>query len=185
MIETIQPGAEVVVIFGGVESPEVATEFSDCDVAFGCFDNDLARLVLTKLSMQSELTYFDLATDTGEDEAGLWFGGRLAVSVRNNQCLLCMKLLDQREIARVRMNDQELEEQQRIYGVEKSALNGTGPSVISLNGVVGSIAVTEFMAWITGIRGPKAHLVYHGEDGGVRVNMDPPEPNCFYCHGLG
>jgi molybdopterin/thiamine biosynthesis adenylyltransferase len=181
MIEAIQPEAEVTVLFAGVESAQVATELSECDAVFGCFDNDLARLILVRLAMQHELTYFDLATDTGVAEGELWFGGRLAVSAPKSQCLLCMGLLDQKEIARESMGKEKLEEQRKIYGVEQAQLGDTGPSVVSLNGLVASLAVTEFMTWITGIRSPHRHLVYRGEEGKVRLNADKPEPGCFYC----
>ena len=54
-------------------------------------------------------------------------------------------------------------------------------TVVSLNGVVASLAVTEFMVWITGMRDPKRCLVYHAESGIVTRSQDPPAPQCPKC----
>jgi len=69
----------------------------------------------------------------------------------------------------------------RIYGIERRALGDTGPMVVSINGVVASLAVTEFAAWRTGLRAPVPYLVYPAEIGIVRENKDQPEPGCYFC----
>jgi hypothetical protein len=69
----------------------------------------------------------------------------------------------------------------QLYGVRGSGLAETGPSVISVNGVVASLSLTEFMAWATGLRPPLRHLVYRGDMGYVRINSDEPAKDCYYC----
>ena len=61
------------------------------------------------------------------------------------------------------MSDEQRAADDKIYGIERNALNDGGPSVISVNGVVASLAVTEFMAWRTGIRAPVGYLNYRGD----------------------
>ena len=63
-------------------------------------------------------------------------------------------------------------------------LDVAGPSVVSINGVVASLAVTEFMLRVTGIREPNRLLTYHGRTGKVTVSTDEPVPDCYYCKGL-
>src|SRR6266849_9991103 len=71
-----------------------------------------------------------------------------------------------------------------IYGVEKDDLGRVGPSVVSINGVVASLAVTEFVVDVTGIREPKRLITYRGNMGRVMISDDMPKPDCFYCKGL-
>jgi molybdopterin-synthase adenylyltransferase len=79
------------------------------------------------------------------------------------------------------MDDEQRHAHDRIYGIPRSQLGEAGPSVVSLNGVVASLGVTEFMVWATGLRQPKTHLVYRGDLGIVTQNIDPPRPDCYYC----
>jgi hypothetical protein len=55
---------------------------------------------------------------------------------------------------------------------------------VALNGVVASLAVTEFMAWRTGLREPIAHLNYRGDRGTVGVRADTKRDHCHYCMTL-
>lgn len=59
-----------------------------------------------------------------------------------------------------------------------------GPSVVSMNGVVASLAVTEFMVGVTGLRRPAPHLTYRGDRAVVRASTDQPEADCYYCTQL-
>lgn len=56
--------------------------------------------------------------------------------------------------------------------------------VVSVNGVVASLAVTEFMAFVTGMRAPAPHLIYRGEVPVVRRVVDEPETDCYFCTGI-
>jgi len=101
------------------------------------------------------------------------------------RCLVCLpEILNQDEIARDRMSPEQREADRRIYGVDREALAGTGPAVVSINGVVASLAVTEFMVYVTGLREPAAQLTYRGERGIVTKSLDDPEPTCYYCTRL-
>jgi hypothetical protein len=133
-----------------------ATSIQKASVVFGCLDKESPRLFLTDLCSAFKITYFDLATDTGgEDED--WYGGRV-VYCDGTRCLSCLGLLDQRLIRIEQLTEAELENERRLYGLKGDLLGGTGPAVVSVNGVVASMAVTEFMAHVTGIRPPAPQL---------------------------
>jgi hypothetical protein len=59
-----------------------------------------------------------------------------------------------------------------------------GPSVVTINGVVASLAMTEFMAAVTGLRPAVPVLTYHGNRGIVTRSSEPPVPDCYYCRGI-
>jgi molybdopterin/thiamine biosynthesis adenylyltransferase len=176
-IRAIQRTADVTAIPRPLEAAEVQAALARVDIVVGCLDDDLARLHLLERASELGAPYLDLATDTGEG----YYGGRIVFAVGGNGCLSCRGQLDQDELARAAMDDRQRQAHDRIYSVPRSQLGETGPSVISLNGVVASLAATEFMVWATGLRQPNAHLVYRGDLSIVTRNIDPPRPNCYYC----
>lgn len=154
---------------------------SHCDSVFSCLDNDVARINLVEICSRSRIPFFDLATDTGSDPNGIWYGGRVLFSGNGDRCPSCMGLLDQRAMARQSMDDEHKEVDARIYGVEREDLAGTGPAVVGLNGVVASLAVMEWMVWVTGLRAPLPLVQYRGAMGIVTTSQDPPSEGCYYC----
>jgi molybdopterin-synthase adenylyltransferase len=183
LIETIQPAADVRVVEGKVDAEGTTELVARADVVFGCLDRDLPRLQLTELCTRHAKRYFDLASDTGGDTDDAWYGGRV-VFCDGTRCLSCLDLLDQEQIARDSMSAEQRAADARIYGVDRDALEGTGPAVVSINGVIASLAVTEFMALVTGIREPAAHLVYRADLSMLTKSVDPPREGCWYCMEL-
>ena len=53
--------------------------------------------------------------------------------------------------------------------------------MVSINGVVAALGVTELIVWATGIREPFEHLVYRGHAGVLRRPTDALAATCFYC----
>jgi molybdopterin/thiamine biosynthesis adenylyltransferase len=182
LIKSVQPDATVSVLEGRVtRDPEdaAAALIRKTDVVFGCLDRESPRLFLTDLCSAFRITYFDLATDTGgEDED--WYGGRV-IYCDGSRCLSCLDLLDQRLIRLEQMTDAELETERRLYGLNSDLLGGTGPAVVSVNGVVASMAVTEFMAHVTGIRPTAPLLVYRGDIPRATLSKDLGRAGCPYC----
>ena len=183
VIRQANPDADVMEIDGKVESTDAKLAVERCDVVFGCLDKDIHRLTLLDLAVRHAKPFFDLATDTGGEGDGLWYGGRVVLS-RQGGCLLCRDILDQQSIVRDRMTPDQLDAHRRIYGVEAQDLGETGPAVVSINGVVASLGVTEFMVETTGLRPAVPHLTYRGDWGIVTNQRDEPKPGCYYCTGL-
>lgn len=161
LIETIQPTADVRVVEGKVNDKGTAELVARADVILGCLDRDLPRLQLTELCTRHAKPYFDLASDTGGASGDAWYGGRV-VFCDGTRCLSCLDLLDQDQIARDSMSPEQRAADAQIYGIDRDALENTGPAVVSINGVVASLAMTEFMVLVTDIREPAAHLIYRG-----------------------
>ena len=124
----------------------------------------------------------DLATDIGTN-GNVWFGGRILFSSNGELCLSCKDLLNQEAIRQVLSTSGQREEDARIYGVPQEGLR-TGPSVVSLNGIVASVAVIEFMAEVTGLRSAYRSLEYNGMMGRLTIDRDIPEEDCYYCKHL-
>lgn len=139
--------------------------------------------MLTELSAAYAVPYIDVASDILPGDR-LHYGGRVCVAWDGDGCLICLDELDVAEAQIDIAGELARKDRDTIYGVERGLLDAGGPSVVSINGVVASHAVTEFMLGITGIRLPNRLLVYRGDLGKVTVNTDPPHSDCYYCKGI-
>ncbi len=136
LIEAVQRDSQVTIISEelnkGLVSAQRAVQASD--VVFGCVDDDLVRLHLTELASIHGKPLLDSATDVGANGTSLWYGGRVVFAADGKRCLSCLGLLDQQLMARSSMTSEQKAIDDSIYGVPTDALEGTGPSVVSING---------------------------------------------------
>jgi molybdopterin/thiamine biosynthesis adenylyltransferase len=148
---------------------------------FGCLDDDGPRLVLNELCAVYAKPLFDLASDVPEPGV---YGGRVCTAWDGTGCPYCLGEIDLKAAQRYLASDAERENEDAIYGVRRDVLGETGPSVVSINGVVASLAVTEFMAAVTGMRKPAMLLTYKGHESIVTKRREAPSADCYYCKGL-
>jgi len=93
-------------------------------------DNDGPRLVLLELCCSLQKSYIDVATDV---PAPGTFGGRMVFTGIGKGCLACREKLDQIEVRRSLATPEQRIEDDKIYGIDRSALGTSGPSVVFLN----------------------------------------------------
>ncbi len=183
LVEAIDPSIETVPIQKDLISREGFEAVRKADYVFGCIDNDGPRLVLTELCAAYRRPYFDLASEIPADSP-MDFGGRVCFSCEGNGCLYCLGLLSPAETRQYFMSPEQRLDARVLYGVPQSSLGTTGPSVVTLNGVVASLAATEFMLQATGLIEAKRLILYHGQRGIVTLSTDQPDSNCFYCKNV-
>ncbi|MET7281866.1 ThiF family adenylyltransferase [Kribbella sp. NPDC005582] len=185
LIRGLHPSAIVDAIDGRVGDPKIVHQLTEAlsraDLVIGCFDRETPRLFTTKLCSDVGVPYIDAATDVVEDDDELMYGGRVITAHDGTGCVACLGVLDQVELAREKMTPVQREEHDRIYGVDRGDLDGSGPSVVMLNGVVASLACTEAMVLLTGLRVPNRQLTYRAHLGGVGRDMSRGDPACVYC----
>lgn len=177
---SIDPSILVTKVFGLLLCEQSFKEIIKADYVFGCVDNDGTRFVLNELCSAYCLPYFDLASDINPGPP-LSYGGRVTIGWDGSGCLYCADVLDMKEVQRELDNPSVIRERDAIYGVSHSLLSEAGPSVVSVNGVIASLAVTEFTVGVTGIRTPRRHLNYHGHLGKITDSRDEPQADCYYC----
>jgi molybdopterin/thiamine biosynthesis adenylyltransferase len=183
LVHSIDPSIDVTAIPKSLIDEESFSAMKKASYVFGCVDNDGARLVLNELCAAFEIPYFDLASDI-ENKTGLTYGGRVFVNIDNNGCLYCYDLISPSQAREYLVSPKARMDEEAIYGVPQKQLGQTGPSVVSINGVIASLAVTEFMVMIVGLRSPNRFLQYHGHRGIVNLNIDEPHPDCYYCKSV-
>jgi molybdopterin/thiamine biosynthesis adenylyltransferase len=183
-VAAINPDALCEPIVQNLRSRTALAALQNASVVFGCVDNDGARLILLELCCAYRKLYIDSATEIVPPQAGapLDFGGRVVVSVPGDFCLMCASELDT-EAAKVDLESAPVRSARAAhgYGIGQAAV---APSVVSLNGVIANIAVTEFMAKVTGLRSPITKSTYKGMRGIVQVSLDKRRDGCINCEYL-
>lgn len=183
IILDINPDATISKIAEPLQTKQAIDSLIESDCIFGCLDNDGARLILNELCRAYMKPYFDMATEIYPEGTDT-YGGRVTSVLDGNGCLVCHGRLDLNEASEDLQGDEEKEDKKDIYGIEKNKLGGTGPSVVSINGIIASLGVTEFLAWATELREPNKILFYKGKRGIVTKSTDEPSPDCYYCSGM-
>lgn len=179
-IQLINPFARVTAIHSQLRSRAAFEAVISAECVFGCLDNDGARLVLTELCAAYRRPYIDLATEIVPGESPI-YGGRVFAAWGGNGCLVCRQLLDLLEARSDLENEGASQDRANLYGVPLDSLHESGPSVVSINGVVASLAVTEFSVAVAGLRRPHTLLTYRADLGRVTVTGDASPTDCYYC----
>ncbi|MFQ5803613.1 MAG: ThiF family adenylyltransferase [Candidatus Methylomirabilales bacterium] len=186
---SIDPKIRIVKVFDSLVSDEAFRAIIESDYLFGCVDREGVRLILNELCAAYGRPYFDVASEIVPED-GLAYGGRVFAIWDGNGCLVCSGVLDLAEAQQDLSRPEGRRDLEPIYGVDRTLLGDPGPSVVSINGVVASLAVTEFMVAVTGIRPPQrllnyyGHLVPHRGERPVTVSVDEPWPDCYYCKAI-
>lgn len=184
MIHQVNPDIEVSKINAGLVNRESFAFIKMADFVFGCLDSEGSRFILNEFCLAYQRPFFDLATEIHPEAPETYYGGRVCFVSGQTGCLYCLDELDEEEIGVELQGPSQKEDRNNLYGVDFEHLNGTGPSVVSINGVIASLAVTEFMAEATGLRNACTLIKYYGERGNIRKSMDKGKPDCYYCNEI-
>lgn len=180
LAKRIDPAVAVEVQPALLETREARADLTKMDVVMGCVDHDGPRFLLNEFCCKHGLPLIDAASDTLPERDQVLFGGRVCVATELTGCLFCFGVLDQNEIREYFASEELKTDLELIYGIPVGALTGSGPSVVTVNGVVASMAVTELMALVTGVRTPIPHQDWHGHEGRLSRVVDREE-DCYYC----
>jgi hypothetical protein len=182
-ISAIDPSIEITPVRNSIRSHEAFDALRAVNSIFGCVDNDGARLILNEYAKAYSKEYYDLASDI-EQDAGLRYGGRVVRIDQTPGCLVCLGHIDLVAARQDLESEVARRDHAKIYGVDAEMLEVGGPSVVSINGVVASLGVTEYIVGVSGIRPPKRLVVYHGDRGIVTTGVLESPPSCYFCTTL-
>ena len=163
---------------GSILYASVGRKLRGVDVIFCCTDNLRSRVVVNRMAHQYLIPLIDTGVDIQPDPTEARkirrIGGRVMLVYPDGPCLGCLGILTPQLI------------QAEIEGELPSYVQGqniAAPSVISLNGTVASLAVTEFLNLVTGFaqRGTRTYLVYDGMNGLVKACALLAVEDCQLC----
>lgn len=186
-IKAIAPKCAVQPVHADLQTELVLDALKLVDAVFGCVDNDGARLVLNELSLAYLTPYIDAGTEIHVSDARVEeAGGRVNLVLPSGPCLHCMGQLEL-EGVRIALATKEEVEQARRQGYSQGD-DEPSPSVVSLNGLVASLAVTEFLNLVAGLRPPSHFTTYDmlGAGRGRNAQWAVPQraekaTGCFEC----
>jgi threonine dehydrogenase-like Zn-dependent dehydrogenase len=184
LIRNTNPDINVKPISKNLRSHHALDALTICPIIFGCVDHDAPRLILSELAAAYSISLIDAATEIVPEAGTLEdLGGRVVIARPGDYCLDCAGQLDP-ERAKWELLSPEAREESRRHGYGLGE-DEPAPSVVSLNGVIANIAVTEFLMMVTGLREPNRHVTYYGLRGNaqnlVTLRADARRPDCFIC----
>jgi len=180
-ISTFAPEAVIARAKGDIVHATVAKALTDADVIFGCTDSHGSRAVMQQIAYQYLIPCIDMgSTITTEDSAVSGIFGRVQMLTPGFACFTCSGLLNPEEVRRDMMSAFEKKQDPYIQGAREPA-----PAVISLNGTVASLAITMFLALVTGIPSRARYLVYNAMISTLRAVRATPQANCYICSRSG
>jgi molybdopterin/thiamine biosynthesis adenylyltransferase len=183
LVLDIDPSIKVDKIYDSLVSERAFNAVIQSDYVVGCIDSEGIRLILTELCAAYRRPYIDIATDIEVAEKPR-YGGRVCTSIGGESCLVCLGQLDVQEAQQELGGPDAQKLREAIYGIKKDELGRVGPSVVSINGVVASLGVTEFVLGISGIRKILPLITYRGDMGKALVSKDSPQSDCYYCKAV-
>ena len=181
-IRAINPSAIVNPISLNLRSQQTLDALMRCTTIFGCVDNDGARLILMELACAYSITLIDAASEIILNSSRTYiddFGGRVVVCRPGDFCLVCANEIDL-EVAKSELESEEVQQLRKSHGYGLGEHFPT-PAVVSINGIVANIAVTEFLVMTTGIREPLRKRLYRGMRGIILDNKDVRRSDCYNC----
>lgn len=150
------------------------------DVIVCATDGHGSRALLTELAQQYLVPVVDLGVEVVPDPRGLRAGGGVRVLRPGGWCLHCAGTLDAGLV-----REEYLDEQERAREAERGYLRGASvpaPSVISLNGVVASLAALEVCQLLVGVLGGGGgRLLYRAEARALTTASVTRHPACYVC----
>ena len=160
-----------------------ANRLLDCDVIIGCTDNQWSRTVLNGIAYQYYVPVLDLGVEIQQHGT---MGGRVTWLAPGSACLWCLNILNAERV-RVEQLPKAGAEAERARGYIEG-IDEPAPAVVSINGVIASLAVTELLARTTGFAGSDSRaslLLYRPKDGTVRRTSPPGASSCPTCSPTG
>ncbi|WP_063892933.1 ThiF family adenylyltransferase [Mycobacterium gordonae] len=159
-------------------------ELSEVDLIIGCLDHDGPRHRLNQIAIDTATPYLDIATGVDDRSTPPAVGGRVIFLRPGGPCLMCLGELDTAEVSRwAKPPVQQRLDREHGYGSGAPA-----PSVVHLNALTASAAITELVAWISGSRAPADWLDIDLQGAASRPGtqigprrIPPADANCVAC----
>jgi molybdopterin/thiamine biosynthesis adenylyltransferase len=150
------------------------------DAIVCCTDSHGSRALLNELAYQYLIPLVEMGIEVQTDGHGSRAGGGVRLVGPERPCLQCMQIVDSALVRRDFLSDDDLQEE-----VARGYVNGhaiEAPSVVSLNGVIASLAVLEVCSILVGLFPVVAdRLVYRAERRSVSAVGTARDENCYVC----
>jgi molybdopterin/thiamine biosynthesis adenylyltransferase len=177
-------GTKIKAIPRAISYESVLREFRECDVIFGCTDDEFGRSLLTRFAIYYLVPVLDMGVKIDSEDGFIRsIQGRVTTLLAGAACLNCRgrlrpDVIRAESIRAVNPEEAaELEEEDYIPELADPA-----PAVVPFTTAIAASAVTEFLHRLTGCLGAERestevlHLI---DDTKLRTNRVEPNSGCF------
>ena len=169
-------------ICGSIVDQTIARRLTECDVIFGCTDDNAGRLILSRVATYLLTPVIDSGVLLSSDEENMLTGidARTTTLVPGQACLLCRGRIDPARAAAELLTPEE-----RLARADEGyapALGRTEPSVVTFTTLIAAAAVSELLERLTGY-GPEprpSEVLFRLHEREISTNRVYPRP-AHYC----
>ena len=177
-------GTRLRAIKGSLTDVDVVREFRECDIIFGCTDDEWGCAILTKLATAYLIPVFDLGAQILSDHGVIRsVRGRITTLAPGSPCLFCRGVVTADAIAAEvlsKTNPDEL--QRRIQDGYVPELPGHAPAVIPFTSSVASFAIMEMLHRLTGYMGKErdtTETILRFDESKISTNSKKANAGCW------
>ena len=183
LAERIGLGTEVVEVSRNITFRSAAEKLRDCDVVFGCTDDEWGRSILCRLAIYYYIPVLDMGVRINSSQGSIMsVQGRVTVLMPGTACLFCRGRVGGNIAAEViRATDPIREEGLRREGYIPE-LETAAPAVVPFTTAIASSAVIEFLQRLTAFMGTdreSTEILHLFDQTRMRTNRVSPSPSCF------
>jgi molybdopterin/thiamine biosynthesis adenylyltransferase len=179
LVERIDPTIRCDAVPGDISDEAVVATLLNCDFVFLATDTTTSRLVLNAVVHRFLVPAVQIGAKVETSPSG---DAEVYVAVRpvlpHRGCLHCASLIDP-----IRLREEGRTEEERVAQNYLDIPEVVDPSVISLNGIAASHAVTTMLLWATGLLEDAAlrHTLFFPRRGEALVVNTQRKPECPFC----
>jgi molybdopterin/thiamine biosynthesis adenylyltransferase/proteasome lid subunit RPN8/RPN11 len=177
-------GTSIHAISRPVTFQSALAQFRNCDLVFGCTDDEMGRSLLNRLAVYYYIPVFDMGIKIDSENGVVRsIQGRVTILMPGNACLNCRGRISAQRISaesKRAVNPEDANELAAEGYIPE--LNAPAPAVIAFTSTIASAAVIEFLHKLTGILGPEretSEVLHLIDETRIRRNHMQPEENCF------
>lgn len=172
--------AEIEVFEKSVLDPSVLQRLKDVDVIISGTDTQSSRMVLNELSVKYLIPYIDMAFGIFPEEQVEAYG-QVRIVLPDSFCLHCIDGIDHIEASQELMSNEDKEMRREAGYIQGAPI--PNPSVISLDSVIASLGVTEFLNLVCGIRPVNHYILYDMQSDNKIVSniLASKDAQCVLC----
>jgi len=176
-------GTEIGVFPDLITSRETAESLRDCEVIFGCTDDEWGRSILSRIAVEYLIPVIDMGVKIDSTNGTIAsVQGRVTTLLPGSACLFCRGRITAEGVrAQViaSFNPQQAEELRRQqYAPE---LEDNAPAVIAFTTAVASTAIGELLHRLTGFMGAdrvSSEVIHFFDETRMRTNHSLPAADC-------
>lgn len=178
-------GVKIVKVDKPITFYSAAAALRNCDIIFGCTDDNWGRSILNRIALYYHIPVFDMGVAiTSKDEIIQSIQGRVTTILQGNGCLGCRGRITANGVQSESMAELDPERlKELIKQGYADELPGTAPAVITFTTSIASLAINEFLHRLTGFMGSQrtsTEVIYFFDEGRIRTNSTKCSVDCFY-----